>query len=143
MARFSGYWLVVVFYSLAMASKSLKEGYDNLQWGKRLLGSLLTTIAQVSPLDCAEECLVRPGCLSFNYRRAAIFCELNYENDSSSDTNLTEENGWIFSLRENWPMELTGLCKEPTCSLNEKCERKAFGEFNCTIARELMNLINK
>ena len=52
----------------------------------------------------AEECLVRPGCLSFNYRRAAIFCELNYENDSSTDTDLKNEDGWIFGRRESWPM---------------------------------------
>ncbi|XP_061175953.1 uncharacterized protein LOC133184895 [Saccostrea echinata] len=99
------------------------------------MGRLLTTLAQISPLDCAEECLIRPGCLSFNYRRSAIFCELNYENGSRSDANMTSEDGWIFSLRETWPLELTGTCQHSNCDLNEKCKSGSFGSFKCELAQ--------
>ncbi|XP_062618796.1 uncharacterized protein LOC134280409 [Saccostrea cucullata] len=125
--------LIFLLFTLTKGG-TLKDAYDSLQWGKRLVGRLLTTIVQVSPLDCAEECLVRPGCLSFNYRRAALFCELNYENDSGTDTNLKNEDGWIFGRRESWPMELTEECQHKRCGINEKCVIKHLHNTVCEVA---------
>ncbi|XP_061185758.1 uncharacterized protein LOC133193852 [Saccostrea echinata] len=132
MAKYRNYWIMIIFHSLAIAS--LKDGFENLQWGKRILGRLLTTVVKVSPIECAEECLTRPGCLSFNYRRAAIFCELNYVSGNSSDTKPVDDDGWIFSVRNTWPKEITGACKDAVCSLNEQCKRGALGTYNCTLS---------
>ncbi|XP_061186888.1 sushi, von Willebrand factor type A, EGF and pentraxin domain-containing protein 1-like [Saccostrea echinata] len=125
---------IYVFLLSTLANGSLKHAYESLQWGKRFVGRLLTNIVQVSPLDCAEECLVRSGCLSFNYRRAALFCELNYENGTSSDTRLTNEDGWIFGRRDSWPMEITEECQNKRCQINEKCILKALHIADCEIA---------
>ncbi|XP_061185790.1 aggrecan core protein-like [Saccostrea echinata] len=128
------FFLSAIFFSVAFTSVSLKDGYDSLQWGKRLVGKLLTTIAQASPLDCAEECLVRPGCLSFNYKRAAIFCELNYENDTRSNTRLKDGDGWIYGQKEHWPIEITEECKNIKCALNQKCIRNSYLSTRCELA---------
>ncbi|XP_062576007.1 fibroleukin-like [Saccostrea cucullata] len=139
MKTLKNYFLLVILLSLANAS--LKNGYDNLKWGKRLIGKLLTTIAQASVLDCVEECLTRPGCWSFNYRRAAIFCELNYESHKTLHTNLTEQEGWIFSRKETWPLKLIGSCEHSNCEVNEKCKRESFTSHKCALAHcHLLNL---
>lgn len=96
--------LIALLLCVCEGMLTLKEGYDNLQWNKRLEGRFLTIIPRVSPLDCAEECIVRTGCLSFNYLRSAIFCELNYASDLIEDEVLTYSVGWIYGRREHWSM---------------------------------------
>ncbi|XP_062609274.1 uncharacterized protein LOC134271024, partial [Saccostrea cucullata] len=130
----SRFFLNAIFFSLVLTDGSLKTGYDNLQWGKRLLGRLLTIIAQVSPLDCAEECLIRSECLSFNYRRAEKFCELNYESGEGSNAKLSDEEGWIFSRRESWPMEISEACKNIRCAFNQKCIKNSYVSTECKLA---------
>lgn len=96
--------LIALLLCVCEGMLTLKEGYDNLQWNKRLEGRFLTIISRVSPLDCAEECIVRTGCLSFNYLRSAIFCELNYASDLIEDEVLTDSVGWVYGRREHWSM---------------------------------------
>lgn len=94
--------LIALLLSVCEGMLTLKEGYGNLQWNRRLEGRLLTITPRVSPLDCAEECTIRTGCLSFNYLRSAIFCELNYATDLIEDEVLTDSEGWIYGRREHW-----------------------------------------
>lgn len=113
--------LIALLLCVCEGMLTLKEGYDNLQWNKRLEGRFLTIIPRVSPLDCAEECIVRTGCLSFNYLRSAIFCELNYASDLIEDEVLTDSVGWIYGRREHWSMLMTNRCLKSSCRQVEKC----------------------
>lgn len=126
--------LIALFLSVCEGMLTLKEGYDNLQWNKRLKGRLLTIIPRVSPLDCAEECIIRTGCLSFNYLRSAIFCELNYASDLLEDEVLTDSAGWIYGKRDHWSMLLTKRCRDSNCSLVEKCVESLDGH-DCVLSQ--------
>lgn len=61
-------------------------------------------ILRVSFLDCVEECIVRIGCLFFNYLWLVIFCELNYVSDFIEDEVFIDLVGWVYGRREYWFM---------------------------------------
>ncbi|XP_052693429.1 uncharacterized protein LOC128171698 [Crassostrea angulata] len=105
---------------------SLQPGFSKIQRGYRLDRKLIQSFAQLSFLDCVIECLVTPRCKSVNYFKGAIFCETNYENKTTANTNYENSAGWVYSEKEHWPKDLAGACANSNCQINQTCKHKKY-----------------
>ena len=71
-----------------------------LQFGKRLGRGLIDVVHRVTLIDCIEECLFRKRCLSVNYWRSVLLCEMNSE--TGNLTALTDDFRTVFTDVQNW-----------------------------------------
>ncbi|XP_062611655.1 uncharacterized protein LOC134273472, partial [Saccostrea cucullata] len=101
--------------------KHLTSGYSKLHYGFRLDRRMIDSFVEYSILDCVGECLRTTRCYSLNYYKGANYCELNYENKTSVPGKFVENEGWIYSERQDWEKELAGPCSSKVCEINEKC----------------------
>ncbi|XP_034321227.2 neurocan core protein-like [Magallana gigas] len=126
-------WLVLVI-SYVLCEGSLQPGFAKLQRGQRLDRKMIQSFAEVSFLDCVIECVVTPRCKSVNYFKGANFCEINYENKTTAETNYVNSTGWVYSEKEHWPKELAGTCENANCLINQTCKHKRYTQdkaFDC------------
>ncbi|XP_062598928.1 uncharacterized protein LOC134260374 [Saccostrea cucullata] len=100
---------------------NLTSGYSKLHYGFRLDRPMIDSFVEYSILDCVGECLRTTRCYSLNYYKGANYCELNYENKTSVPGKFVENEGWIYSERQDWDKELAGPCSSKVCEINEKC----------------------
>eukprot|EP00105_Crassostrea_gigas_P046625 XP_019930773.1 PREDICTED: uncharacterized protein LOC105348035 isoform X2 [Crassostrea gigas] len=128
-------WFLISF--LVPCYCSLKPGFSKLQRGHRLDRKLIQTFTEVSFLDCVTECMVTPRCKSVNYFKGANYCELNYENKTTAETNYMDSAGWVYSEKDHWPKELAGACSNSPCEINQTCKHKKYSEdkfFECVLS---------
>uniref|UniRef100_A0A8W8MFK3 Sushi domain-containing protein n=1 Tax=Magallana gigas TaxID=29159 RepID=A0A8W8MFK3_MAGGI len=128
-------WFIYSF--LVPCYGRLKPGFSQLQRGHRLDRKLIQSFTDLSFLDCVIECLVTPRCKSVNYFKGANFCELNYENKTTTETKYMDSAGWVYSEKEHWPKGLAGACSNSNCQLNETCKHKRYSEdkfFECVLS---------
>ncbi|XP_052694961.1 neurogenic locus notch homolog protein 1-like [Crassostrea angulata] len=128
-------WLLITV--LVPCYGSLKPGFSQLQRGHRLDRKLIQSFTEVSFLDCVTECMVTPRCKSVNYFKGANYCEINYENKTTAETNYMDSAGWVYSERGHWPKELAGACSNSTCEINQTCKHKRYSEekiFECVLS---------
>uniref|UniRef100_A0A8W8MI79 Sushi domain-containing protein n=1 Tax=Magallana gigas TaxID=29159 RepID=A0A8W8MI79_MAGGI len=128
-------WLLITV--LVPCYGSLKPGFSQLQRGHRLDRKLIQSFTKVSFLDCVTECMVTPRCKSVNYFKGANYCEINYENKTTAETNYMDSAGWVYSERGHWPKELAGACSNSTCEINQTCKHKRYSEenfFECVLS---------
>lgn len=76
---------------------------------------------------CFRECEVFGGCLSINYNRKYLVCELNSE-WSNSTLSLTDDGDFVYKEITS-PVNKT--CGAVTCNPSSKCVRSAFGNSVC------------
>jgi hypothetical protein len=63
-------------------------------------GSVIDVVAGISFLDCIKECQSRTRCLSVNYRKGTLFCELNSVALSSDDGDSDSTS--VYSGIQSW-----------------------------------------
>ncbi|XP_048742437.2 fibrinogen-like protein 1 [Ostrea edulis] len=104
------------------------SGLHNVQWGTQLTGRLIDVVAGVSFLDCIKECQSRKRCLSVNYRRGTLFCELNSVALNSAHANV--ESTSVYSGMQSWEKILEDPCADTPCGDQQKCTSPSAGDVN-------------
>ena len=94
--------LVLVLSVLVHCHAHLPDSYSRLRYGHRLDRKMIASFINYSILDCAEECLRTTRCRSVSYYKGTNYCEINYEDKSTSSDRFLESQGWIYSEKEDW-----------------------------------------
>jgi hypothetical protein len=73
-----------------------------LKWGHFLNDTVFRKFASVSILQCVSECLRRSNCLSINYNRNYLSCDLNEGNSTTHSANIEARSGYAHSDIATW-----------------------------------------
>ncbi|XP_062599870.1 fibrinogen-like protein 1 [Saccostrea cucullata] len=103
----------------------------NIHYGKRILDALIDIVQGVSFIECTEECFSRRRCLSVNYWRSILLCEMNSVDQSSH--LLSDEPKTVFADISLLEQHFVGGCRNHKCAINMKCVPGPFGTHRCEI----------
>lgn len=89
------------------------NGYREIRWNSRRKNGVFLKIGGLNFIDCVEQCLRRKRCLSINYSRIKLHCELNCEDPEWSfyagfvsiyyKNDLIEEyREYVYSHMSQW-----------------------------------------
>jgi hypothetical protein len=90
----------LLIYTYIVCNVYYTTGSQTIKWGTQVTGSVIDVVAGISFLDCIKECYSRTRCLSVNYRRGTLFCELNSEVLSSDDGGADSTS--IYTDIQSW-----------------------------------------
>ncbi|KAK3578250.1 hypothetical protein CHS0354_011570 [Potamilus streckersoni] len=97
--------ILILLIEYALSQDTCERGTCLGQFSFRhfLPRSVFTTKYEVSPYQCATECLLRrQRCKSFNYRRSALSCQLCEEDSGPGGINLQPKAGSDHSNINTW-----------------------------------------
>ncbi|XP_062614121.1 uncharacterized protein LOC134275846 [Saccostrea cucullata] len=115
-------------------SLSGQDTEKKIHYGKRILDALIDIVQGVSFIECTEECISRRRCLSVNYWRSILLCEMNSVDTSDSSHVLSDEPRTVFADISLLEQHFVGGCKNHNCAINMKCVPGPFGAHRCEIA---------
>ncbi|XP_067687749.1 A disintegrin and metalloproteinase with thrombospondin motifs 9-like [Haliotis asinina] len=105
-----------------------------VQHNLKLPGISYVSMSAVGLLKCAQYCLKRKWCRSFNYDLGNGNCEMNFASlslGSSSGTRLEPASGFVFSEITHWPQRMAGGCANHNCTTESTCEEIDESHFSC------------
>ncbi|XP_056021993.1 uncharacterized protein LOC130054916 [Ostrea edulis] len=110
--------------------------------GRRLLGFNFKSTNPIGQKQCLKLCFVHTDCLSINFSRNRLLCELNSQQESHTTTvteNSPEAEDFIYIPRQSIPQDiisLTGACSTVTCLPGQMCIAHSGGKKStCIVAR--------
>lgn len=109
---------VLLFCLLLMINHILCSqinGYHEIRWNSRRKDGVFLKIEGLNFIDCVEQCLRRKRCLSINYSRIRLHCELNCEDPDwlfyigtvstylvYNNGLIEEDNEYVYSHMSQW-----------------------------------------
>ncbi|KAL4230291.1 hypothetical protein ACF0H5_010676 [Mactra antiquata] len=81
--------------------------------------SLINFLLKISLQQCVRECSLRPNCLSINYRRSKLLCELYSEDDGIFVENNVNTGPCVFVRKTSFELQTP-----VTCDAESSCARK-------------------
>lgn len=109
--------------------------------GRRLLGYEFRRENPIGQKQCLKLCLVHTDCLSINFSRHQLLCELNSQSETADvkvTENTSETEGFIYISKNTFPQEIisvAGSCGNVPCSLGQRCFSSTTGGITCTALR--------
>lgn len=93
------------------------NGYHEIRWNSRRKDGVFLKIEGLNFIDCVEQCLRRKRCLSINYSRIELHCELHCEDPEcllytgtvstylvSNKDLIEEDKEYVYSHMSQWNM---------------------------------------
>ncbi|XP_062607132.1 ficolin-1-B-like [Saccostrea cucullata] len=111
----------LLFYKFSISN--LIGGFYDIQWKKDQNACTFHYNSGINFIDCIEECLRRKRCVSVNYSRSKLFCEINELASylSCPLVQSVEADDFIFSEKSSWDSRIVGDCSSNPCNFNEIC----------------------
>ncbi|CAC5392750.1 unnamed protein product [Mytilus coruscus] len=89
----------------------------------KLSGFTFRTFENISPRACFQKCIRRTRCLSYNYNRASLRCELNLKPMCVSEGDFQNEIGYVYVEVHHYLGDpLFDPCVGNPCKEGEVCE---------------------
>ncbi|XP_022297979.2 uncharacterized protein LOC111107205 [Crassostrea virginica] len=102
--------------------------------GQRLAGFQFRTENPIGKKECLVLCYQHTDCLSVNFSKNRLLCELNYQTETN-DTQVTDDlEDFIYIPRDSISQNIisrTGACSNVTCSQGERCTVLTSGKATC------------
>ena len=86
---------VFVFCAVSLFNSETSGEWAGLAHSKIFYGETFTTIAGVSFQACMDECSSRAVCMSLNYNRKLLRCQLN-SRAANDVTDLVQARGYLY-----------------------------------------------
>lgn len=112
-----------------------------VETGRRLIGFNFKTVSPTGPQQCLKLCTGHADCLSVNFSRNRLQCELNsqHETDTVQVTeNIAETEDFIYISKTSFPNELTpqqGEGGNLTCPRGQMRVSHSTNKSSCFISR--------
>ncbi|XP_048737108.2 hyaluronan-binding protein 2-like [Ostrea edulis] len=109
--------------------------------GSRLLGFNFKSVSPMGQKECLKVCHRYTDCLSINFSRNRLLCELNSRQKSGTATvteNSPEAEDFIYIPRQSIPQDVisqTGACSSVTCPAGHTCFALQSNKATCIVTR--------
>ncbi|XP_062576666.1 hepatocyte growth factor-like protein [Saccostrea cucullata] len=109
--------------------------------GRRLLGFDFKRESPVSKKECLKLCFVHSDCLSINFSRTRLLCEMNSQQESGNlavTENTSETEDFIYISRQSISpdvISITGACSTVACLPGKRCIVLRSGKTTCINSR--------
>ncbi|XP_052697830.1 prothrombin-like [Crassostrea angulata] len=114
---------------------------NNVESGRRLIGFNFKSLSPTGHKQCLKMCIAYAECLSVNFSRNRLLCELNSQHETETDqvtVNTSETEDFIYIPRISFSKHIdvqAEMCNNVTCPIGKMCVRHSPNKTSCVIAR--------
>ncbi|XP_022308333.2 uncharacterized protein LOC111114332 [Crassostrea virginica] len=106
----------------------------SVKFGQRLTGFQFRTENPIGKKECLVLCYQHTDCLSVNFSKNRLLCELNYQTETN-DAQVTDDlEDFVYIPRESISQDIisrTGACSNVECPQGSRCTVLTSGKTTC------------
>lgn len=109
--------------------------------GRRLIGFNFKDVSPTGQKQCLKLCIAYAECLSVNFSRNRLLCELNSQQETETvqvTENTSETEDFIYINRISFSKDIVvqeERCNTVTCPIGKMCVQQSSNKTSCVIAR--------